>query len=87
MTQIRIIADVILVISVFLWPWWVSSILCIAAIFYFRDFYEALIFGLFMDSVYSLPEYAWGFLFTLSAALVFIVSFSLKKRLKFYDSW
>lgn len=65
-------------------PWWLFSILCLVAVFYFNDYYEVLVAGLLIDSLYNTSPHFWGFAWSISAVVIFLVSFSLKKRLKFY---
>ena len=52
----RVIFDVILFISVFIFPWWVSFLLLIIGIFIFNNFYEFLITSVVIYSLYVVPD-------------------------------
>lgn len=51
----RIIFDVILFISVFVFPWWISVLLLFIGIFAFNNFYEFIIANVIIYSLYSIP--------------------------------
>jgi len=82
----RLIADLILLISVVLLPWWLSAPIAIIFLFVFDSYYEILIAGLIIDSLYPhsfiIPRISIGFTFL--AAVVFLASFPIKRNLKFY---
>ena len=52
----RLILDIFIILSLMLMPWWFTSILIAIGIFVFGLFYEALVFGLIMDSLYGVPK-------------------------------
>lgn len=83
----RPISCLVMVVSIFFFPWWYSLALLVAAIFYFTRYYEALFFGLLMDLVYAaeVTEFRGIVLVSFSAAaiLFFLIEF-LKRRLVFY---
>jgi len=49
----RILVDLILLISVFVFPFWVTVILSLIAIFLFKDFFEIMILFFVIDIVYG----------------------------------
>jgi hypothetical protein len=51
----RVIFDIILLISVFILPWWISTVLVLVGIFMFREFYEFLAIGMIMHILYAVP--------------------------------
>lgn len=51
----RVIFDVILFISVFIFPWWIIVILIFIGIFVFKNFYEFIITAVIIYSLYALP--------------------------------
>ena len=51
----RIIFDVILFLSVLLWPWWLTVILAIVGLWLFRDYYEFLVLGIIFFAIYNSP--------------------------------
>lgn len=82
-------ADLALLASVLWLPFWLTLILVLAGLFYFKNFYEAPAAGLLMDLLYGLPETRWGgwplVSFTIGI-IIFIGAELLKRRLKFYDN-
>lgn len=84
---LRIIADIAVLISIFIFPWWFSLLLLIICIFLLNNFYEALFFALLLDGFYGVPRIAFHgynvfFLAVTGAALLAILF--LKPRLRFY---
>jgi hypothetical protein len=51
----RIIFDIVLFISVFVFPWWVSISLAFVGIFVFKDFYEFIITDVIIYSLFAIP--------------------------------
>ncbi len=49
----RIVFDVVILLSIFLTPWWVTLPLFIFGLFVFDNFYEFIIYGIIMYSMYS----------------------------------
>ena len=83
----RIIVDLILLLAIFIMPWWLSLLLIIAAIFYFNTFYESVIFAILLDGFYGIPGltfYGINAFFTTVIGVIFILLIFLKPRLKFY---
>jgi hypothetical protein len=53
----RIIFDIILFTSVFIFPWWISILLLFVGIFIFDNFYEFIIASVIIYALYSVPEH------------------------------
>lgn len=51
----RVIFDVVLFISVFVFPWWISVLLLFVGIFIFNNFYEFIIASVIIYSLYAIP--------------------------------
>lgn len=51
----RILFDIILFLSVFLFPWWVATILAFVGIFLFTQFYEFIGVGIIIYALYAIP--------------------------------
>ncbi len=51
----RGIFDVIFFIFLFIFPWWINVILAFIGIFIFKDFYEFIISGIIIYSLYIIP--------------------------------
>lgn len=81
----RVLFSVFLFLSVFFFPWWFTIALSVFGIFFFKSFYEALIVGVFMDTLYGgisgkfLSEHAT----TLALSVLFLVSFVIKENFSF----
>ena len=85
----RITIDIILFLSLFIMPWWVSYAIAIVGIFFFADFYEIIALGFIIDIVYGTPNtlfFGIQFANTLSAVLLFAAVTFIKNRMRFYQS-
>ncbi len=51
----RIIFDIILFITIYIFPWWVGFLLLMVGLFYFDNFYEFIIISAIIYSLYSVP--------------------------------
>lgn len=49
----RVIFDIILFISVFIFPWWISALMLLVGIFVFNNFYEFIVASVINFSLYS----------------------------------
>jgi hypothetical protein len=83
----RIIFDLIILFILFiLFPWWVSVIFAFAGLFYFERFYEAVIVGLLIDSIYGsfiiLPNFPY--FMTTCFFIITILIIRFKKNLIMY---
>jgi len=81
----RIIYDLVVLLAVFVLPWWLSSILVILGLFLFRSFYEIFIPALAMDSLYgnSGGSFVLSNIFSIFAVILFLLSYSIKTRFSF----
>jgi len=82
----RILVDVILVVGAFLLPWWVTAILGLAALFYFKNFYEAIAIGLVLDSIYGTSAIfnSFPYLLTMSALVLVLLVTNIRSRMIMY---
>lgn len=87
--MIRIFIGVFVFSCILFGYWWLTLCLSILLLFYFKTYYEILLFGIIYDSIYglSLPEF-WNirYIFTLTSVVLFIISLMIKKRLIIYES-
>jgi hypothetical protein len=81
----RIFFNIILFLSVFFLPWWISILLGLIFVFIFSEYYEIIVLGLLLDSLYSETGSFKSALFTLAAVVVFIVAFEIRKRMRIYS--
>lgn len=72
---LRAIFGLILLLLVFLMPWWISFILALIGLFYFKNLYEVILVGLILDSIHNTPFTLWGFEFVFT--IFFIVAMYL----------
>ncbi len=87
MTLKRSVIDVILILSAFMMPWWITALAACIALFYFESFYEIVVLGLIIDSLYNaaVPRvHHIQFVMTLGAIGIFFISVYIKERLRFY---
>jgi len=83
----RVILDLLFLIIVIACPWWVSVLFGIAVLYYFKTYYEVIIFGLLLDIYYghfSTTFHLQDYRFTILFVVLWIFSHYIKKRLKFY---
>ncbi len=52
----RAIFDILLFLSVFTMPWWISFILAFVGIFAFKQFYEFIIVWIILYSIFAIPN-------------------------------
>lgn len=76
----RILADVVLVIVSLSAPWWFTVILGIVATLLLPFYIEIIVFGWLLDFVYG------GVRFEISALLLVIISFFVRKRVQFLNA-
>ncbi len=81
--SIRIIADIVLVVCIFVAPFWLTAFLAILSALFFARYYEIIFFGLLLDALY-LPEFSGVSIapMTFSAIAVYIVTVFIKPRLR-----
>jgi hypothetical protein len=85
----RILIDILLVLSAFIFPWWLALLGAALAVFYFSGYYEILILGIIMDSLYNAPIARFHhveFVVTLLALFLFVIAEVLKRRLRLYGN-
>jgi hypothetical protein len=84
---LRFLAFFILLFSILFLPFWVSAILAILAMIYFKNYWEAVILFFISDFLYGTMGTKYAFLTFTSGifALIFLLLIEfLKKKFKFY---
>ncbi len=87
---LRIASTVLLLFSVIFAPFWVSVVLSLAAIAYFRFYGESAVLFFLSDLLYGTAEARFYSITYLSVAVALIIIFLaefLKKKLKFYPKY
>lgn len=81
----RIAADIVLFMSVFFAPWYLTVLLAFLFVVLFPKFWEAVFAGLFLDAMYGSESgtlYGRFGLFTAAAAIAVIAVERIKKRIR-----
>lgn len=81
----RIIADIILFLTIFLAPWYVAVGINFIFIVFFRRFWEGLVAAVIFDFLYSVPSsnfYARFGIFTLLFVILIIIAEKIKKNIR-----
>lgn len=85
----RILADLALLVSVVLLNFWITLVGAMAAIFYFKNFYEAIAIGIMIDLLYGVPLERF-FHIPYMATIIFVVLYAaaheLKQLMRVYES-
>ncbi len=74
-----------LLLSVFIFPWWITAPLAILGTFFFISFYEVLLIGFIADRLFILSidnGFIKTFPFTFSAILIFLLSFWIREHIR-----
>ncbi len=85
----RILLNIVIIFSVFYFPWWIVALLSLFGVFLFNRFYEIFFIGLFIDMLYGVKAdkfYGMWFIFTVIFTIMYILAKRLKKNIRFYDS-
>lgn len=86
--MMRVISNLFLLLSVFIFPPYITAVFLLISIFIFENFIEAVVFGYFLDIVYGggkIFSYNFHYIFTILLVIVFLISLKLKTMLKFYS--
>ncbi len=74
----RIILDILLFLSVLFAPWWVSVLLALIFMIYFRNFIEIIIAGFIIDILYGNGQ----MYFTVGSLVVFVFLHLFKRKIR-----
>lgn len=83
----RIFFDIALFASIFIFPWWVGSLLVIAGIFIFKDFYEYIVACVVIYALYSIPSermISSSLFFALFTIISYLVLHTIRENIIFY---
>jgi hypothetical protein len=81
----RILANILLILSVFFLPVYITVFLSLIFIFLFNNFVEAVFFGFILDSIYgsgSIFSIKFAYFITLLLFIFYTISFKMKKMLR-----
>jgi len=85
--MIRFILDILLLVSIFIFPPVVTGIFIFLLIIFLNNYLESIFFAFIIDTIYGGKAMMGGyssFVFTITFLIVFILSFKIKTMLKFY---
>lgn len=86
--MLRVISFIILLFSVLFMPFYISAILAIFGMFYFKIFWETVVIFFLSDLLYGAKEAKFSntlFVSLIVSILILILIEFLKRKLKFYD--
>lgn len=82
----RIFTDIFIVISIFFLTPWITLFSVMGAIFYFKNFYEAIVAGVLIDMLYGAPLEQFFHIQWATTLLFLFLYFSIN-HLKRYTRW
>jgi len=83
---LRFLIDLLLLLSIFIIPWWACVFLSIFLIYFFKNYYEAIAIAFLIDFLHSAQTEAFfGFQFVVSllVLILFIAMQYMKKEMIF----
>lgn len=86
--KLRLVFSLILFILIFVSPFWLYFPLAILGIIYFKNFWEGILLLLFSDFYFGLAEEKFSeisYISFLTAVIVFILSYLIKKKMNLKD--
>jgi len=85
----RISADALLLVSVYLFPWWLTLFLLLSGIVIFRLYFEAVVAALLIDLLYapmtSLSYVAYRFTLV-SIVLILLANLVVRRYMRAYEN-
>lgn len=86
---IRILIDATLFLTILLLPPIFPIVISLFLLYFFEDFYEIIFVGMIIDALYGKPIvvlYDFSHPMTFIFTTLFVASFFIKKKLKFYPN-
>ena len=83
----RAVFGVILFISVFTFPWWISALLLLAGMFIFKNFYEFFVANVIIYSLHAVPGerlFTSPIFYSLLIVVIYIVLQIIRDNIIFY---
>lgn len=81
--------DIGLFLALFILPWWVSAFLALIGVFVFKNFYEFIITGIIIYSIYLIPESSFithPFIFPLIVVIIYFIIQIIRKQIILYNN-
>lgn len=85
MIRKRVLVSILLFLSLFFLPWWITSVFAIVFLMKFNDPYEVVAVGFFIDYLYRVfsGHFVLDHLFLLVSAGMLLLSYFLKEHITF----
>jgi len=83
----RLLSNILILLSVFLFPAYISALILVFFIFVFNNFFEAVFWSYLIDILYGAGlafSLGYNYFFLIVIAIIFLSSFRIKKTLVFY---
>lgn len=79
----RLLVNLILIVSLLFLPWWVGALFVLVACFFIKSLYEVVLYGILFDGLYGSQFGFHGFVFlaTFYTSVVFFVTSFLRTKL------
>jgi hypothetical protein len=79
----RVLFGIFLILSIFIFPWWISFLLSLLGLFYFENLYEVIVVGLGIDVLYGVHFNVLGFdlFFTIIMLVIFYLITVFKRQI------
>jgi hypothetical protein len=84
----RVLTNILLIFAVAMAPWWIVAGVVLVSLFAFRYFYEALVAGIALDSLYGAPRVMFGvrvFVFLAAFALALVLIEVAKTLMRMFE--
>lgn len=83
----RVFFDILLLVGVFLAPWWVLFILSFFGMAYFNRYYESIVAGILFDLLYNLPVqiagiFAFQYFFGAAFLVLYFAVAAMKNKIR-----
>jgi len=88
MIRYRLAADFFLLVSIVVFPYWITLLVGAVFLFYFRDFYEYIVAALIMDLLYgggTIRVLNIPFILSFVSVVLYVSVTLLKRRIILYD--
>ena len=86
--MLRLFLNIIIFLSIFFLPAYITALVIIASIFIFNNFIESMFWAFIIDILYGGGKFFGGLefncIFVFAITIIFLISFRIKKILIFY---
>ncbi len=86
---LRISANILILLSIFYFSWWVTVLFVLISFFVFKNFYEGILAGFLVDILYGTKTIEFmniWFVFTAFSAIFYFIIEKMKKSIRWYET-